>query len=112
MIYSQTVRAVSGLFCGVVLYFLGLTSAHAVFINEIHYDNISGDVGEGIELSGEAGIDLAGWSLVFYSGDDSSPYSSASLYGEFMDMQNGMGVLHFEKSPIQNGGSDGISFGG
>ena len=41
-----------------------MTSAHAVFINEIHYDNTGGDIGEGVELSGEAGVDLSGWSLV------------------------------------------------
>ncbi len=36
-----------------------------VFINEFHYDNSGGDVGEAIEVAGNAGTDLSGWSVVF-----------------------------------------------
>ena len=38
-------------------------AASSVFINEIHYDNISTDIGEAVEILGPAGIDLSGWSL-------------------------------------------------
>ncbi len=38
----------------------------SVFINELHYDNTGTDVDEGVEIAGQAGIDLSGWSLVFY----------------------------------------------
>jgi len=109
MIYARTAHAVSGLLCGALMYFLGMTPAYAVFINEIHYDNVGLDAGEGIELSGEAGIDLSGWSLVLYNGSNGSPYSSAiALHGVFADLQNGMGVLDFGISGMQNGGPDGI----
>ena len=36
----------------------------AVRVAELHYDNASTDVGEAIEISGPAGADLTGWSLV------------------------------------------------
>ncbi len=36
------------------------TAEPTVFINEIHYDNASSDVNEGIEVAGTAGTDLAG----------------------------------------------------
>ena len=38
------------------------------FINEIHYDNISKDTGEAIEVAGPAGTDLFGWALALYNG--------------------------------------------
>ena len=83
--------------------------AHAVFINEIHYDNSGADSGEAVELAGAAGLDLSGWSLVFYNGSDGSPYKTESLSGIFADMQAGVGVLSFSVSGIQNGASDGIA---
>src|SRR5262245_8983842 len=43
-------------------------SGPAVFINEIHYDNVGTDTGEFIEIAGPAGTDLAGWRLVRYNG--------------------------------------------
>jgi hypothetical protein len=101
MIYSGKSHAMLSLLCAMSFYFFGMTSAHAVFINEIHYDNSGGDSGEGIELSGEAGIDLSGWSLVLYNGSPSgssslSPYTSPiALTGVFANAQNGMGVLGF-----------------
>lgn len=87
------------------------SSAHAVFINEIHYDNAGSDTGEGVELAGAAGLDLAGWSLVMYNGSTSSlsPYATVALGGVFGDMQNGMGVLGFAFAGIQNGGPDGVA---
>lgn len=51
MIYAQKAQPASALLCGVLLYFLSVTPAHAVFINEIHYDNAGRDIGEKIELS-------------------------------------------------------------
>ena len=110
MIYARTVHAMAGLFCGVLIFFLNIVPAHAVFINEIHYDNGGADIGEGIEVSGEAGVDLSDWSLVLYNGSSSSlsPYRTVMLGGVFSDMQNGMGVLNFGIPSIQNGGPDGI----
>lgn len=34
------------------------------FINEFHYDNIGGDLGEFIEIAAPAGFDLNGWTIV------------------------------------------------
>lgn len=109
MIYARTAHAVSSVVCGALMCFMSVAPAHAVFINEIHYDNAGSDSGEGVEVSGAAGIDLSGWSLVLYNGGDSSPYSSiVALNGVFADLQNGMGVLNFEIAPLQNG-RDGIA---
>ena len=34
-----------------------IASPASIFINEIHYDNIRGDTGEGVEIAGPAGTD-------------------------------------------------------
>ena len=44
MIYSRTTRPVSGLLCALLMSFLSVAPAHAVFINEIHYDNTGSTV--------------------------------------------------------------------
>ncbi|PQJ95205.1 hypothetical protein CXB77_13085 [Chromatium okenii] len=86
-----------------------------VFINEIHYDNISTDTGEAIELFGTAGTDLTGWSLVLYNGADSELYdinSTKLLLGTFGNQNNsGFGTLVFNypQDGIQNGAPDGIA---
>ena len=107
MIYAKKAKFTSGLLCGVLLCFLSVTPAYAVFINELHYDNVGGDVGEKIELSGAAGVDLSGWSLVLYNGSRSLPYSTIDLVGVFDDQQNGMGVLAFDAPRFQNGNASG-----
>ena len=110
MISARKVPAISGLLCGILIFLLHVTPAHAVFINEIHYDNVGADIGEGVEISGEAGVDLAGWSLALYNGSTSVEYSSRiALSGIFGDMQSGMGVLDFGILGIQNGAPDGIA---
>ena len=40
-----------------------LEASTNLWINEVHYDNASSDVGEGVEIAGEAGVDLSGYSL-------------------------------------------------
>ena len=112
MTYARMAHAMYVLLLSVSIFFLSMSPAHAVFINEIHYDNVGSDSGERIEVSGEAGVDLFGWSLVLYNGWDSSPYSSSSIVllgGVFADMQNGMGVLGFGIPGLQNGGPDGVA---
>lgn len=83
-----------------------------VFINEIHYDNRGVDRGEGIEIAGPAGTDLAGWSLVLYNGGQGgSAYRSTELNGVLGDQQAGFGTLAFDFSAggLQNGPNDGIA---
>ncbi len=82
-----------------------------VFINEIHYDNYSSDVNEGVEVAGPAGSDLSGWSLHFYNGSSSSGkvYKTTDLAGIVPNQQDGFGTLSFSVSSIQNGSPDGIA---
>ena len=57
----------------------------AVFINEIHYDNVSTDSGEAIEIAGPAGTDLTGWSVVLYNGNGGGMYDTTVLSGTLAD---------------------------
>ena len=83
----------------------------SVFINEIHYDNVSTDAGEAIEIAGPAGTDLAGWSLVLYNGNGGTVYDAANeaLSGVIPNQQNGYGTLSFARAGIQNGSPDGMA---
>ncbi len=91
-------------------------SAQTVFINELHYDNVSTDTGEGIEIAGPAGTDLADYSLVFYNGGGSSttpaPLSgvgTVNLTGVISDLGAGYGVRWFDIPGIENGSNDGVA---
>ncbi len=79
------------------------------FINEIHYDNSGSDVGEGIEIAGAVGIDLAGTTLVLYDGSSGNLYRTVQLSGVIPNQQNGFGTVSFSISGIQNGGPDGMA---
>lgn len=93
----------------VVLLFSGAAQALPVFINEIHYDNRGADTGEGVELTGVAGLDLSGWQLLFYNGSTQSVYKNVSLDGVFSNVSGGLGTLAFAIAGIQNGSPDGIA---
>lgn len=82
-----------------------------IFINEIHYDNNSSDVDEGVEIAGTAGTDLSGYSLDFYNGSASQlkVYKTENLSGTLPNLQNNYGTLYFPVSSIQNGDPDGIA---
>ncbi len=80
-----------------------------VFVNEVHYDNAGGDTGEGIEIAGPAGTNLAGWSLVLYNGNGGAPYNTVALEGIIPDQDDGFGTLPFAISGIQNGSPDGFA---
>lgn len=47
-----------------------------IWINEIHYDNIGTDTGEGFEIAGVAGTDLSDYEMVRYSGNGSGSAST------------------------------------
>ena len=98
---------------------LGYSQVHAaspiIFINEIHYDNVSTDAGEAIEIAGPAGTDLTGWSLVLYNGDNGEVYNTRDLSGVIIpDQQNGFGtvVFYYAVNGIQNGSPDGLALVG
>lgn len=88
-----------------------LKAQTAVFINEIHYDNASTDVGEAIEIAGPAGTDLTGWSLVLYNGSGGVVYSTTPLNGTIPAQQNGYGTIFvsYPTNGIQNGAPDGMA---
>ncbi len=83
--------------------------AQSVFINEIHYDNVGGDVGEFIEVAGPPGTDLTGWSLVRYNGSNGSLTSTLVLSGTLPTSCTGLGVQSNPISGIQNGAPDGVA---
>ena len=85
-------------------------AASVAFISEIHYDNAGTDSGEAIAISGQAGLDLSGWSLVLYNGNPSqlTSYNTKSLSGVIdNEGASGWGELAFTypSNGIQNGGS-------
>ena len=86
-------------------------AATPVFINEIHYDNISTDAGEAIEIAGPAGTDLTGWNIVLYNGSGGAVYDTDPLSGTISDEGSGFGVvtLTYATNGIQNGAPDGIA---
>ncbi|MDJ0553057.1 MAG: DNA/RNA non-specific endonuclease [Microcoleaceae cyanobacterium MO_207.B10] len=84
-------------------------SSGVAFINEIHYDNNGGDVSEGVEIAGEAGVDLNGWSLEFYNGNGGTVYQTANLTGTITNQDDGYGTEFFDISGIQNGAPDAIA---
>ncbi|MEM7701951.1 MAG: lamin tail domain-containing protein [Pseudomonadota bacterium] len=79
-----------------------------VFINEIHYDNSGGDVGERVEVAGPAGTDLSGWQLLLYNGNGGVVYDTINLTGTIPDQDDGFGTLGFDTTGIQNG-PDGLA---
>ena len=48
--------------------FYGTAPTPRLWINEIHYDNVGADTGEGVELAGEAGLNLDFFRIYPYSG--------------------------------------------
>ena len=80
-----------------------------VWINELHYDNNSSDLNEGIEIAGPAGTALEGWSLVAYNGSTGVPYKTFPLSGTLANQQNGYGTLWFSTPGLQNGEPDGVA---
>lgn len=84
----------------------------AVFVNEIHYDNAGGDVGEFIEVVGPAGTDLGEYSLVLYNGSGGAVYDTEALSGTIDEQRGGYGAESFPISGIQNGAPDGVALEG
>ncbi|MBN1268543.1 MAG: lamin tail domain-containing protein [Kiritimatiellae bacterium] len=78
------------------------------WINEFHYDNDGDDAGEGVELAGEAGIDLSDYYLLLYNGGNGTHYQSNDCSGAIDDEGHGYGAVWFPMVP-QNGSPDGIA---
>ena len=94
----------------VAILFTSLGFGQTVFINEIHYDDASGDSGEGIEIAGPAGTDLSSYTLTPYNGNGGTTYSTTSLSGIIPNQGGtGYGTVFFAISGLQNGAPDGIA---
>lgn len=82
---------------------VALASVPDVWINEIHYDDTNFfDVGEGVEIAGPAGTDLAGLSLLFYGGFFRTVYETVDLSGVIDNETNAYGALWFPVPGIWN----------
>tara|TARA_R110001583_G_scaffold10782_16_gene49625 strand:+ start:904 stop:1623 length:720 start_codon:yes stop_codon:yes gene_type:complete len=80
------------------------------FINEIHYDNSGADSDEYVEIVGDANIDLTGWSLLLYNGNNGSMYNSFSINSwSSIDINTQFGVRAIKTRGLQNGSPDGIA---
>ena len=88
-----------------------VTTLPAVRISEIHYDNTGTDAGERIEISGPAGTDLTGWSVVLYNGTGGAAYGTRVLTGTIPATcdTRGVVVLDYPSNGIQNGSPDGMA---
>jgi predicted extracellular nuclease len=83
-----------------------------VRISEIHYDNVGADTGEAIEVTGPAGVDLAGWSLELHNGaaaPGDTEYDTVGLGGVLLDEVGGLGAAAISIPGIQNGPTDGVA---
>jgi DNA/RNA endonuclease G (NUC1) len=79
-------------------------------INEIHYDNTGGDVGEAIEVEGPAGMTLTGWSIALYNGNGGAVYQTLPLSGlAVQPCSNGRSVAVIPAPGMQNGSPDGLA---
>ncbi len=86
---------------------LGFTQSP--WMNEIHYDNSGGDVNEGVEIAGPAGLNLACFDLIAYNGSGGASYNTITLSGTIPDEGCGYGAVWFPISSLQNGAPDGIA---
>jgi hypothetical protein len=87
---------------------LGNTGLEA-WINEFHYDNTGGDVGEFIEVAGLGCTDLSGYTLELYNGSNGTIYNTTILSNMIPDEGDGFGAISFPIAGIQNGAPDGIA---
>ena len=68
------------------------------WINELHYDDAGKDQGEFFEVAGPAGLDLSGWSVACYNGNNGSVYATVQLSGTLPDQEAGC-LLYTSPSP-------------
>ena len=100
-----------------VLLLPALASAE-VFINELHYDNASTDVGEFVEVVATAGENLSLYSLYFYNGGtgalstSTSPNPQSLVAGSSVTCGATVQMSVLAPNQIENGGPDGIALVG
>ena len=88
----------------------GISSSLSLpWVNEIHYDNEGADENEGLEIAGQAGVDLTDWTVVFYNGSNGLSYGTLNLSGTIPNQQSNYGTLWFYFVGFQNGAPDGFA---
>ncbi len=109
-----------GLFSGLLILFLQISTFaqtnNDLWINEIHYDNFSSDVGEFIEIVVQANFtDLNGIGITLYNGSSSGSRGSYATY-TFADLTKGdtegsitVYYLDLPSNGLQNGAPDGLA---
>ena len=97
--------------CGLLAALMAAPAAApaAVWINELHYDNSGTDSGEAVEIAGDAGTSLAGWSIQLYNGADGAVYATHPLSGSLPATCGTHGVAVVATPGMQNGSPDGIA---
>lgn len=83
-------------------------------INEVHYDNAGGDVGEFIEVRTAAGDDISQLTVELYNGSNGTVYRTVQLVESFLVSATTDGtydyyVIDLPENGIQNGQPDGIA---
>jgi len=90
----------------------GLSFGQTVFINEIHYDDASGDADEGVEIAGPAGTNLTGYTITPYNGGNGgATYTPITALSGIIPDEGGTGygAIWFPVVGLQNGAPDGIA---
>ena len=93
-----------------------------VWINEVNYDDEGGDDESFIELCGNATVNITGWEIQLYNGNDGELYDTHTIgsftianetngFGFFVVAYDGSTVANSDETDsagIQNGGPDAI----
>ena len=85
-------------------------SGGALWINEIHYDNVGEDTGEGIEIAGPDGTSLDGWTLVLVNGSRRRDVRNRASGGGARGRRDRDAVGGVDG--LQNGSPDGVALVG
>lgn len=78
-----------------------LPAPEKLWINEIHYDNDGSDTNEGVEVAGQAYMDLSDYRLYVYD-DDGTFDGDLILAGSIDDESGGYGAVWFPRSGLEN----------
>ncbi len=82
-----------------VCLFVSTTTAQNVFINEVNY--LAEE--SGVEIAGEAGEDLDGWSMVFYDKQGRVKHTENASSSSIPNQENGYGSIWFDVEQSRQG---------
>lgn len=91
------------LFLSMVLAINTTAQSVSTFINEINY-LVSNPTDAGLEIAGEAGSSMEGWSMVFYALDGTVDFVEYISGGIIPDQENGHGSIWYDVEQNSNGG--------